>query len=186
MFKTYLLVTFLTFVLVPNAKSQTSSKILYVKEDSENLRKYPNGDLLGTVNQKTKLEIIEEDGNWVKVSLIGWIFKPSLTDDLSKIVEETKPKMMHAGSDFYYKNVNFKSTDYGVDVIGEIINQSNKYLQFSSFTLSVYDENDKLLDTAPIIIMSFSPGMTKSFQTSLLQTSNNQIALYKIQFDSGF
>ena len=45
---------------------------------NENIRKTPGGDKIGTVNENAGIEVVEENDNWVKVNITGWIWKNSL------------------------------------------------------------------------------------------------------------
>jgi len=65
-----------------NANAQLKIKQgdeLFVKEQTENLRLSPSGSVICQLPQGTKLIAIEEDGNWVAVHLVGYIWKKSLT-----------------------------------------------------------------------------------------------------------
>jgi len=52
---------------------------LYVKQPTENLRFSPNGSIICQLPQGTRLIAIEEQGNWVAVHLVGYIWKGSLS-----------------------------------------------------------------------------------------------------------
>ena len=52
---------------------------LFVKEATENLRFSPAGSIICKLPRGTKVIAIEEQGNWVAVHLIGYIWKKSLT-----------------------------------------------------------------------------------------------------------
>ncbi len=58
---------------------------VYIKEEFENIRLSPNGSIISQLPQGTKLTVIGEQGNWVAVQLVGWIWKPSLVDSKMKI-----------------------------------------------------------------------------------------------------
>ena len=58
---------------------------VYVKEDFENIRLSPNGTIVSQLPQGTRLTVIGEQGNWVAVQFVGWIWKPSLITDKKKI-----------------------------------------------------------------------------------------------------
>jgi len=51
----------------------------YVTAPEENLRAAPNGVKIGTLLEGTEVVVIEEQGNWSKVMMSGWIWKPSLS-----------------------------------------------------------------------------------------------------------
>jgi hypothetical protein len=73
---------FIILLLTVNTQAQLTVKQgdeLYVKEPTENLRLSPSGSVICQLPQGTKLIAIEEDGNWVAVHLVGYIWKKSLT-----------------------------------------------------------------------------------------------------------
>jgi len=47
--------------------------------NKENLRKSPNGEILGQLEAGIPIEIIETDGNWVRVTVSGYVWKPSIS-----------------------------------------------------------------------------------------------------------
>ena len=75
---------FMFVILFFTLNAQAQLKIqqgdeLYVKEQTENLRLSPGGSIVCQLPQGTKLIAIEEQGNWVAVHLVGYIWKGSLT-----------------------------------------------------------------------------------------------------------
>lgn len=153
---------------------------MYVKDKTGNLLDAPEGTKINQLLQKTKVKVVEEKEDWVKVTVEGWIEEKSLTDDLSSIEDKTP-----AGNGFFYENVSFKSGMLGNQALGEITNESGKNYQLANFILSVYNKNEELLDTAYINISNIPNGVTKSFQAFLLNTSIDQVSFYKIQFENG-
>ena len=70
-------------ILLP-AASNAQLKInqgdeLYIKADTENLRLSPNGSIVCKLPQGAKVIAIQEEGGWVAVHLVGYIWKNSLT-----------------------------------------------------------------------------------------------------------
>ncbi len=53
---------------------------LYVKEAEENLRLSPAGSVICKLPQGTRVIAIQDQGNWVAVHLVGYIWKKSLTN----------------------------------------------------------------------------------------------------------
>lgn len=77
-----LFIIVIIFLLTTNSQAQLTIKQgdeLFVKESTENLRLSPGGSVICQLPQGTKLIAIEEDGNWVAVHLVGYIWKKSLT-----------------------------------------------------------------------------------------------------------
>jgi hypothetical protein len=78
-----LLVALLISAQISTARSEKQKgAVLYVKVQSENFRAEPNGQKLGVLNQGTPVTVLESKGDWVKVSVQGWIWKASTTSDL--------------------------------------------------------------------------------------------------------
>jgi parvulin-like peptidyl-prolyl isomerase len=65
------------------AYGQNNTK--YVKPQNENLRAAANGDKIGELMGGTAVTILEEQGNWSRIRVEGWIWKPSLANDPSKV-----------------------------------------------------------------------------------------------------
>ena len=184
---TLCLVICLTVILLLNATGRDVVSVdklaqyLYVRDKTGDLRETPNGKKINQLLQKTKVKVVEEKEDWVKVTVEGWIEVKSLTADLSSIVDKKS-----ASNGFYYKNVSFKSGMIGNQALGEITNESGKDYQLANFILSVYDSNEQLLEAVYINISNIPNGITKSFTTFLLNTSISEIASHKIQFENGF
>jgi parvulin-like peptidyl-prolyl isomerase len=53
---------------------------IYLSADTENLRAAPKGDRLAVVSKGTPMMVLDNQANWVKVRLEGWIWKESVTD----------------------------------------------------------------------------------------------------------
>lgn len=68
----------------------THADTLYVKKEKVNFRDAPKGDKLGQLLQGTELKVIEGKGEWVKVTITGWIYKPLLTKNLAGIKKKSK------------------------------------------------------------------------------------------------
>ena len=173
-------------VLVSSAIAYAPEDTVYVKEEKENLRDAPNGNKIGLLLQRTELKVIEEKGQWVKVTVTGWIYKPSVTKNLASIKKKTHKDMIPAGNGFYCGNVSFRTGTLGAECIGEITNRSGQSYQLANFVLSVYDEDDRLLETTYINISNIGNGVTKSFQTFLMNAPLSRVSAYKIQFENGF
>lgn len=172
-------------ILVLAASALIASEGTYfVKLERENLRSTPNGDRIGQVLQRAKVKVVEEKGDWFKVTVTAWIPKASLTADLSTIQaahRDAKP----AGSGFFYSNVSISTGMLGAQCLGEMTNNSGRDYTLANFIVSVYDENEKLIETTYISISNFAKDDKKSFEALLIESQASQIASYKIQFENG-
>jgi hypothetical protein len=69
------------FVIVVFLHAGAIADTAQLKIMSENIRNTPGGDKIGTVNKNSKMEIVEENDDWVKVNIAGWIWKNSIKID---------------------------------------------------------------------------------------------------------
>ena len=82
--KCLIIILFFQFLVVA-AFAQQSQVQHYIKIETENFRSSPSGKIIGRLNSGTKLKIIQEEGQWVKVQVEGYIWKPSITTNLTEI-----------------------------------------------------------------------------------------------------
>lgn len=85
MVKNILVLLVAVFIALPSAYAGEASETLYVKPEKENLRKAPNGSKIGEIGQGVKLRILEKKGDWIKVSVEGWIWKKSTISKLEQV-----------------------------------------------------------------------------------------------------
>ncbi|HDL18648.1 MAG TPA: hypothetical protein ENH29_06310 [Bacteroidetes bacterium] len=107
---------FMSFVLAALCFSmvmgQETTKNYWVKAKIENLRSSPKGNILGKLNAGTKLKVIKEEGNWVKVRVEGYIWKPSVTTDATNI----------AGFKFHAMHILLRNKTDAKKVLQELLN----------------------------------------------------------------
>lgn len=78
--------TFLAAILILwSGFAWSQSGKLYVKVNTENIRKNPNGEIIAEAMAGTKVEVLEKQKNWVKVQFTGWIWENSLTSDPTRV-----------------------------------------------------------------------------------------------------
>ena len=94
-------------------------------------------------------------------------------------------KGLSADAGFYYKNVSFKETSIGTEMIGEMSNFSGKDYSYVMFVVSVYDVDGKLIETNSALISNFPHGSTKSFTVYFTETLPSDVQ-YKIQYELGY
>ncbi len=75
-----ILILLLTIVNVQAQLKIKQGDELFIKPEFENLRVSPNGSVICKLPQGTKIYAFEEQGNWVAVQIVGYIWKKSLTD----------------------------------------------------------------------------------------------------------
>jgi len=67
------------------------SATLYVKGETLNFRNSPDGEKIGVLYLGTELDSIKEKGEWVKVNVEGWVWKPLTVSEKPKKVITEKP-----------------------------------------------------------------------------------------------
>ncbi|MFQ5627985.1 MAG: peptidylprolyl isomerase [bacterium] len=67
---------------------------IYVKAAQENLRAQPKGDKVGEVPKGTELIVLKDSDKWVQVSLVGYIWKESVTADKRSLLGKPYKAMM--------------------------------------------------------------------------------------------
>ncbi len=90
---------------------------------------------------------------------------------------------------FSYKNIVLKEvvSDSGqIIAIGELTNDSGKNYEATTFVMSLYDKDSKLLGSNYIILENFLNGQTKTFNTIITDTDYKTVEKYKIQLETRF
>ena len=164
--------------------ASVEGEVAYVKAPKEDLHVSPEGEKIGELLQKVAVERVSEKGDWVQVTVTGWVKKGTLTTDPSTIQAMAKDRK-DAGEGFFFSNTSIKKGPMGTRCIGEMANESSKDWTLVNFVVSVYDNDGALLETAYINMSNFKKGAKKSFQAFLINSTVDQIASYKIQFENG-
>lgn len=83
--KKFIILILTWFVTLPITLNVCYAQDLELKVPVENLRKEPNGEKIGTLSKGAEFFKIDEQGEWIKVRLEGWVWGPSI-----KFKEELK------------------------------------------------------------------------------------------------
>jgi hypothetical protein len=115
------------------------------------------------------------------------------TESLSKLmgivhakIGDPDPTELHdAGNGFYYSNVSIvrsSNPDY-CECYGEITNKSSKDLKDGFFTLSVYDQDDKLIYVEDFVVKNAKMNQKTSFNFVLNDNGRiKEVYKYNIKF----
>jgi len=76
----------MVFILLLYQSLQSSS--LYVTGEMLNFRINPNVEKIGSLLKNTKLEVIEEKGDWIKVRVEGWVWKPLTSSEVKQEISK--------------------------------------------------------------------------------------------------
>lgn len=83
-----------------------------------------------------------------------------------------------------FSNVTFRNEHGFIKIIGEATNNSDTNYSGIIATLTFYDDNGSVLNSAPITILNISAGATKTWD-SIVPEFSSKPARYKIQVDGG-
>lgn len=83
---------------------------------------------------------------------------------------------------YEFEEVNFdKFTEVHTKVTGEAINNTDEFHELIIFKISVYDENEVLIDTANILIPEFKANDKTTFDCFITNTTPDEIYYYLIE-----
>lgn len=140
-----------------------------------------NGTSQGYLVAGTEVSILEEEGDWVKVTVTGWLQKSSLAPIGSRVDYMAKPpEWEYETQGFRFRNLSFQ----GHDFYGEISSVSSKSYRLARFILTVYDGNGKILGVGRFTVSNLRPGETKTFD-GLIDKQITEPIKYRIDFDDG-
>ena len=110
-----------------------------------NVRDVPDGRKIGVVNFGTKMEIIEQEGEWAKVIIEGWIWKPLTLsenpnkENLNKNVVKPKIFRIVMWSSSLYSGAGSNNSKIGSIQKGEKLEiLKEKKLSFNGITVPWY------------------------------------------------
>jgi len=168
--------------------AMTPAQTLRLKVEKENLRQTPGGQKIGEVMKDTELKVISEEGRWVEVEIVGWIWRDSTTAKGMEIPESSQESGKGTAKikgGFSHKNVKLTKSMGMVKVLGEMTNDSGKNFKAASFIITFYDQKGQLLETGDFLINNFSKGQTKPFAAYIENLIYESTHRYKIEFDFG-
>jgi len=168
------------FTLFPVTSFTDDGGVLYVKENYQTLQDAPDGRQIAFLSQSTELTVIEENNEWVKVTVTGWIKKLSTVKDLSNIEGATVDTTTPAGKGFVYRNVSLREGPNGGEFAGEMTNGSGKDYEEVMFVLTLFDEDGELIETSFIEFSSFKNGTTQTFTAPVKDATYEKVHNFKI------
>ena len=132
------------------AFSKGNKETRYIVPDRENFRLAPNGKKIGTLNHATKLKVIDKQGDWIKVNVEGWMYKPSTSEKLLKkgaasYVEHIKSKYQSLLADQKRKT---KPRAPHLRAYFQFRNNSEKTIKAMRYEVEFTDQNGKALHEA--------------------------------------
>ncbi len=160
--KSAVFVFVLTVICSSIVVGQVNQKEYVVKVQSENLRMSPSGNIIGKLNAGTKVTSIQEDGNWIKVRVEGYIWKPSLTDDPSDVV----------GFKIHAMHILLKTEAQAQEVLGKLNSGGN----FNELAVQYSADPGAKTNKGDLGIFEKGDFFSKEFETAILKLKPGQIS----------
>lgn len=206
------LVMFMTFIIL-GTSSIAMAEVLYATKDGAIMQ--AGRDILTTIGEiapATAVEVLERDGERIRVRLEGWVHESRLTDDQDFVKGEMKARnralmdQLTADSEYFSQKIRarrkniapvdeaefnytnmFAQDYYGyVQVIGDVSNVGERDFDYTYHMLEAYDEGENLIARCGISIESISSGQTRPFSVVLDARSGTVEAdNLKIKFEFG-
>ncbi|MCK8824468.1 FxLYD domain-containing protein [Fuchsiella alkaliacetigena] len=149
---------------------------LFISTEEGKLKSSPNGETIVKLKQGTEVRALRTQGDWVRVSVEGWLHKDSITMD-PEAIEEPKEEVKE---DFSYENLELKSLHGTAQIKGKIKNQSGRDYSQITFVVNAYNNSGRKIGNGYITFRDFKDGEIKDFQTRL-GARYSQVDSYEIK-----
>lgn len=93
-------------------------------------------------------------------------------------------KEIRAGGGFYVRNTSIKGGSFP-EIIGEAVNKSGRNYQMAIFQIGLYDKRGRLIGTTKAMVQNFPNGSVRPFEAPISDVKAEEIAEFKIQFETG-
>jgi len=178
----FLIILILIFVFNYNIVWANS----YVVKGVTNIYAEKNGEIIGTLKKGYVIEeknIINKEKNWIKIKINSKVISLNTwlkTTDLSQINQSTS---LLDNNNFEFSNIQYKNQP-GIGLItfiGNIHNISNQNYNIVTFIFTVFDSNNKKVDSTIVKINNINADEKKYF-SGHLYTTLNKVDHYNIKF----
>lgn len=82
----------ITTLLICSLSAALHAENLIIDEYRENLRSSPSGSRIGVLHQGTRVNTLQEQGDWLKVSVEGWVWRGSTRKQQTSNKQAGQPK----------------------------------------------------------------------------------------------
>ncbi|MBN1355172.1 hypothetical protein JXA40_02765 [bacterium] len=175
----------ITSILVCTGAIHAADTPYYISADHAILRTSPGGPGTATIRENTEIRVMEIQGDWVRISLTGWVQKLVLTASPPSEKSGKTTGELPAGNGFYYRNVRMTDEIIGTRIAGEILNRGDQSGQLVKFLVQLYGKDGTLLFSDHMNLADLPVGSTVPFET-LVGTPMTEIDHYLIQYNGGY
>ncbi|AGB40609.1 hypothetical protein Halha_0636 [Halobacteroides halobius DSM 5150] len=156
-----------------------AQEYLIIKDKEVKLRTEPEGLVITTLPQKSKLKVVNQVGNWIKVKgkveVEGWIPENTTSSATNK---ESIATRIDGG--FICNKINFINSNGLIKVTGSMTNQSGEGYHIATFIVTVYNEAGEQFGKGYINIGNFAKQETERF-SSILSGRFEKVGSYQIR-----
>ncbi len=148
---------FFCVILFLNIFSQTA----HINVDDEVMRDGPNGKKIGTLMKNAEIEQIGKEGNWVKVSVQGWVWKQAV--EFSQVEEKetdnAADKVIESVSPLAFEIIKTQPVgEQTTEVQVKIKNVSSKTINMAEVTCKAMDKAGETIEFKKQMVIKRSEG----------------------------
>ena len=136
-----------------NIFSQTAR----INVDDEVLRDGPNGKKIGTLMKNVEINQVEKEGNWVKISVQGWVWKQAI--EAGQVAEKKEEIIKESASPLEFEII--KTQPIGektTEVQVKIKNVSTKVIDSAEVTCKAMDKAGETIEFKKHLVIKRSEG----------------------------
>jgi len=175
--KTIIIISVIFFL---NVFSQTAR----INVDDEVLRDGPNGKKIGTLMKDVKIDQIRKEGNWVKVSVQGWVWKQAIA--FGQVEEKEEDNAIESASPLAFEII--KDQPIGnntTEVQVKIKNVSTKIIDSAEVTCKAMNKAGETIEFKKHFVIKKSEGglnrQHETFFTYLLDVDYYEVDSYSFR-----
>ncbi len=156
------------------------------KPEKVMIRAEPAGKPIAVIKTDTPFEITEDAGEWVKVTVTGWVSRSELTatDQMPKTYPDQKIASPHG--EFTITGVTFVPGEVGSQCSGIIRNTTGKSSTVVTYLLKCFSADGRQLESSYFTVNKLQKGKEKPFTVDLRYTRPHEIFTFTVSYETSF
>ncbi|GEM_PF-4033029 len=160
------------------------SQTAYINIDDEVLRDGPNGKKIGTLMKGVEVDQTEKEGNWVKISVQGWVWKQAI--EFGQVEEKEKDNAIESASPLEFEIIKTQPIgDRTTEVQVKIKNVSSKIIDSAEVTCKAMNKAGETIEFKKHFVIKKSAGglnrQDETFFTYLLDVDYYEVESFSFR-----
>ncbi len=173
-------VIIISVIFFLNIFSQTAR----INVDDEVLRDGPSGKKIGTLMKDVEVEQVEKEGNWVKISVQGWVWKQAI--EVGQITEKKEEIIKESASPLAFEIIKTQPIgDNTTEVQVKIKNVSTKIIDSAEVTCKAMNKAGETIEFKKHFVIKKSEGglnrQDETFFTYLLDVDYYEVESFSFR-----